>query len=185
MDRSRPSLVVVTHPPLRLERLAAPGVGAAFAIWVLWSALHAPLPPWPSSPRQFLEILFGSVWVGAWLFFGSFESVALLWAIFGREELALRPQVIMYKRRIGPLAWTRSFAREDIQDVWFDPEYAEPARLMADRSKWFAAALTSWGLSGGPLQFRHQGKTIGCCAGMERQEALSFMQALKAPALLE
>jgi hypothetical protein len=108
------------------------------------------------APLEPLTVVLGPL-VGGLLLY------ALLWSLFGSEELLVDGVRLVARRHVGPLSWARVFALGEVR------------RLRADSPPWAGArgGLTSYRVlgMGGPLTLEYRGRTYRFGSGLLGDEA--------------
>ena len=137
------------------------------------SALNEFLRPTADTARGFLGF-----WLAAWTVGGLFAAFTLLWMVFGREVLELRPDVLVHRRMILGVGPARDYDLTAIKDLHLGPagfrvDHFSFSRLFDRQSTKpdYSRIGDAWGLSGGQVVFDYGAKTVRCGAGLDEAEA--------------
>jgi hypothetical protein len=140
-------------------------------VWVLLIIVFGLVSMLTAEPAQ------GGPGVGFVLFWVGIGGASLalsLWGLAQREHVVLDAQVLTHVRRLGPVRWTRRFARERIEDVRVSPETMSPLDPRA--------GLRVYGFGGGTVAFDYGDRTVRL-ADVHESEAKRVVAALTAEGL--
>jgi len=153
----------VSIPPQR-NLFAVLFLGAWMVGWYVGetSALREFMKPSGSPQGTFLV-----AWLVGWTIGGVFAATTLLWSLAGREVIEVQPEVLVHRRAIFGLGWSKVYSVSAIKDL----RVAAPGLRLSNLSfsKLFdrtgreqerPRAGDFWGLSGGPIVFDYGARTV-------------------------
>ena len=171
----------VSIPPHR-SLFAVLFLGAWMVGWYFGetSALREFMKPGRSPQGTFLV-----AWLVGWTIGGIFAATTLLWSLAGREVIEVQPEVLVHRRAILGLGWSKVYSVAAIKDLRVAAPGLRIDNLsfskLLDRTERGQGRLRVgdfWGFSGGPIVFDYGARTVRCGAGVDEAEAKAIVARL-------
>jgi hypothetical protein len=113
---------------------------------------------------------FLAFWLVGWTLGGAFVAFTVLWTLFGRERLVLRPDALVVRREVWGIGRSRTY----------DIRYVKDLRVAAAVGAFdYRRSMEIWGLGGGRIAFDYGAKTVYCAPSIDEAEAKQIVARLQ------